>query len=517
MAIKILFGAHGSILQVFCELDRRLRLAGSVSGSAYWISDSQYYFANRTRFSVLSEPLVEQLYEWDFTKPHGEGIAGPERRDELDKRYGAYDLRKAILADRRLIYGRLSKIRQSYAGHFGHEALCNIMYATLDAMDRLVDRMVPDAIVTFVPATYGDYLLALVAGARNIRYLQLRSTKVKNFVIFADSLGAVSTAIDSRYRNNLLAVSGYPHEKAAGDFIAQAAHKPMDYEGTIARTGPTLTRRLTAGAAKLAGALRNHFRPLNAIVTNDNHVPPPIGTWLYAILLQPWYRRVAMSLMSERMLTLTNAKDTPFLFYPLHSEPEIALSIYGRDHQNQIETIRRLAQSLPLRWRLVVKEHPRSVSYRSAGYYRRLLEIPNLWFAAPETRPFYWIEQSQAVATVSGFVGFEALMIGKPVLVLGDVAYSKLPHDMLRQIGPLSEVSSQLEDLLKTFFRDESALRAFVAACMGEGVAINLYSDLLAKPGRNRTAETDIEIQYADLTGMLVRKLSNLFEQNGTI
>lgn len=143
-----------------------------------------------------------------------------------------------------------------------------------------------------------------------------------------------------------------------------------------------------------------------------------------------------------------------------------------------------------------------------------MLEIPNVWFADPETRPFYWIEGAQAVATVSGFAGFEALMMGRPVIVLGDVAFSVLPGNMLRTVGAMSEVSSELADLLKEFRRDESALCAFVAACMQEGVAVNLYSDLLAKPGRNRTAESAVEIQYDNLANHLADRLSDRIDPN---
>ncbi len=494
---------------MFCELDQRLRAGGQITGSAYWIADSQYYFSNRGRFPILSDPSVEQLFEWRFTAPSGVSAVEEKRRDALDIRYGAFDLWKAILADRRLLYGKLVKVRQSYAGRFNHEALCDIVYGTLDALDRLIDRMAPDAIVTFVPATYGDYLLALIAKARDIRYLQLRSTKVKNLVTFADGLGAISNHIASRYRSNIESGTGYPHEVAASEFIARATERPIDYEGTVVRSRLPLSSRLVTGVAKLAGALRNHFAPLNGEVAKDNHVPPAMGTYLHGVLLQTWHRYDAIKAMRGRMLTLAQAQETPYLFYPLHSEPEIALSVYGRDHQNQIETLRRLGQSLPLRWRLVVKEHPRGMGYRTAGYYRCLLEIPNLWFADPESRPFYWVEQAQAVATVSGFVGFEALMIGRPVLVLGDVAFSILPRHMVRKIEALSDFSGQLEDLLKTFCRDEAALCAFVAACMEEGVAVNLYSDLLAKPGRSRTAEASVETQYAALASILSRRLTD--------
>jgi hypothetical protein len=508
--MRILFGAQGSILRTFCELDRRLRLLGVIQASGYWISDSEFYFQERKRSRLLSDPDVVQLHEWEYTADARPLRISAERKQELKRRYQAFGLWNAIVVDRRLMYGAVSKVRQSYAGRFDDKALSGIIFNTLDALDRYVEEHSPDAIVTFVPASYGDYLLALVAKFHGVRYLQLRSTKIQNYVIFADNLGAVSGDVEKAYRHNIESGSGFPFEQEALGYLEKAATRPIDYEGTLSRSRPSVLSEFQGGAVLLAAALKKTLFPAHPAVRRDNHVPPPLATWIYGTLLQPWYRRTALRLMSRRRFTLAEVDALQYVFYPLHSEPEIALSLYGRDHQNQIETVRRLAQSLPLGWKLIVKEHPKSLGYRSSGWYRRLLEIPNVYFADPNTRPFYWIEKSKAVVTVSGFVGFEALAIGKPVIVLGEVAYSMLPSSMLRTVASMSDFGNQLLDLMNNFSIDSPALTAFIAGCMSEGVAVNLYSDLLAKPGRNKNMAGDSESQLRMLAELLIKRLEGI-------
>ena len=506
--MRILFGAQGSILRTFCELDRRLRSIGAIRASAYWISDSEFYFQERKRSSLLSDPDVVQLHEWKYTADARHIRISAERKQQLERRYQNYGLWNAIVVDRRLMYGAVSKVRQSYAGRFDDKTLSGIVFNTLDALDRHVDEHRPDAIVTFVPASYGDYLLALVAQYHGIRYLQLRSTKIQNYVIFADNLSAVSSDVETAYRRNIESGSGYPFELEARQYLENASNRPIDYEGTIFKKKPSFLKEFKMGTMLLAVALKKALFPAHPAVRLDKHVPPALASWLYGTFLQPWYRRTAAGLMSKRQITLKKVDEGKYVFYPLHCEPEIALSLYGRDHQNQIETIRRLAQSIPLDWKLIVKEHPRCLGYRTNSWYRRLLEIPNVYFAETNTSPIFWIKKANAVVTISGHVGFEALVIGKPVIVLGDVAYSILPANMVRKVDSMSKLSTQLLDLIKNFSTDKASLTAFVAASMSNGAPINLYSDILKKSGRYKQNMSSVECQLESLCQLLIRQLN---------
>ena len=81
-------------------------------------------------------------------------------------------------------------------------------------------------------------------------------------------------------------------------------------------------------------------------------------------------------------------KKTPFVYYPLHSEPERALSIAAPFFTNQIDVITNIAKSLPVGYKLFVKEHPSMTLKRGTGrklsFYKDLLKLPNVKLIHPE-------------------------------------------------------------------------------------------------------------------------------------
>jgi hypothetical protein len=117
----------------------------------------------------------------------------------------------------------------------------------------------------------------------------------------------------------------------------------------------------------------------------------------------------------------------PFVFFPLHLEPEATTQLYANYYENQLEVITALAKSLPVSWVLAVKEHPNMKSGRSWSFYRRLSRLPNVVLIAPETPSWRLVQECRLVATLSGTSGLEAGIIGKPALVFGDPVWGYAP------------------------------------------------------------------------------------------
>ena len=118
----------------------------------------------------------------------------------------------------------------------------------------------------------------------------------------------------------------------------------------------------------------------------------------------------------------------PFLFYPLHEEPERTLLIGSPFYTNQIEIIRDIAKSLPITHILLVKEHPsQSVrGWRSSSFYKQIMNIPNVVLIHPDA-PFQdLIEQSSLVISISGTAALEAAFYEKPSIVFVDTIFSNL-------------------------------------------------------------------------------------------
>jgi hypothetical protein len=118
-----------------------------------------------------------------------------------------------------------------------------------------------------------------------------------------------------------------------------------------------------------------------------------------------------------------------FIFFPLHYEPERTLSTDAPYFTNQLETITNIAKSLPINFRLYVKEHPvmKTMGWRSISYYKKILELPNVKLIHPSLKPVLLYKKCALVITITGTAGLEAAIYKKPTIVLSNVIYSEIP------------------------------------------------------------------------------------------
>jgi len=138
--------------------------------------------------------------------------------------------------------------------------------------------------------------------------------------------------------------------------------------------------------------------------------------------------------------------DEPFVYFPLHMQPERTTCPQGGVYNDQILIAETVAAALPEGWSLLVKEHPsqwwirdktRYSNARFRGYYERLARIPRVKLVPTFTNTFSLTRKSKAVVTVMGTAGWEALLRGVPVLIFG--------YPWYRDCGGVTSVSSVSE------------------------------------------------------------------------
>ncbi len=122
--------------------------------------------------------------------------------------------------------------------------------------------------------------------------------------------------------------------------------------------------------------------------------------------------------------------DKPYIYVVLHYQPEKTTSPDGGVFVNQLLMIDLLSKLLPKGWSLYVKEHivqfsPYAVGERSRPlyFYDDIASLPNVKLVSLSVSSFDLIDNSKAVATVTGTVGWEAVIRGKPVLIFGYAWY----------------------------------------------------------------------------------------------
>ena len=256
-------------------------------------------------------------------------------------------------------------------------------------------------------------------------------------------------------------------------------------------------------------------RIVNLIFNNqvDKHYPTARRSFFYQRLVKPWRRKHLQQTVFHKsdMAWLANKQKKQYAIYPLNTEPEVALLVYGRPYRNQIETVRNIASNLPVSWKLVVKEHPNAMGYRSSGFYGKLREIPNVVLLGPNIDTNILVSGASLLAVVFGTIGLEGILKQVPVIIFCKTPYGSFPDTMVRYIDNISTLSESIRDLLDNYHFDEWALLSYIAAHIESSIKINLFTDLLGKGGRERPENRPLlDEQYKKLARYT---LDRIFEE----
>jgi len=144
-----------------------------------------------------------------------------------------------------------------------------------------------------------------------------------------------------------------------------------------------------------------------------------------------------------------------FIYYPLHVPADMALTLRSPQFLDQVALIDYLARTVPHPYKIVIKEHPAMIG---AIHARRLCELldrqDNLYLAAPSTNNYQILRAAEIVLSINSKAGAEAVLLGKPVLVLGDAFYTNAPF--VQRVHCITDIPNILKDILHSGFKPNS-------------------------------------------------------------
>ncbi|HTK77843.1 MAG TPA: hypothetical protein VL371_21425 [Gemmataceae bacterium] len=112
-----------------------------------------------------------------------------------------------------------------------------------------------------------------------------------------------------------------------------------------------------------------------------------------------------------------------YVYFPLHVQPEYTTDVRAPFFTNQVALIENIAKTLPVGYRLVVKEHPGMQGDRPLAYYREINRLFNVELVSPALDSHDLIVNAAAVVTITGTSAWEAILYQKPAVVFGDLCY----------------------------------------------------------------------------------------------
>ena len=117
-----------------------------------------------------------------------------------------------------------------------------------------------------------------------------------------------------------------------------------------------------------------------------------------------------------------------YVYMPLHLIPESSVFVKASFYVDELNLIEQVSKSLPVGWKLYVKEHQAMLGERDVSFYKKAAELANVrvvqlnYYKDPKP----WITKSLGVVTITGTAAYEAALMGKKSIVFGDVPFSMI-------------------------------------------------------------------------------------------
>jgi len=157
-------------------------------------------------------------------------------------------------------------------------------------------------------------------------------------------------------------------------------------------------------------------------------------------------RRWRFDVTASRFFDPPDPLPARYIYYALHYTPESSINGLEPYYVDQLRAVDALLLNLPAGHCLVVKEHPAMYGVRSLSFYRALRHRPGLVLLHPAVDSRALATGASLVVTVTGTVGLEAYLLGKPCLSFGRSFFAHL----CRRAPALSELGAAMRSLIAT-------------------------------------------------------------------
>ncbi|KKU14090.1 MAG: hypothetical protein UX17_C0002G0023 [Parcubacteria group bacterium GW2011_GWC2_45_7] len=216
--------------------------------------------------------------------------------------------------------------------------------------------------------------------------------------------------------------------------------------------------------------------------------------------------RAVRNLGSDTFIDHKGLRGMSYVFYPLHIEPETALSLLSPEFNEQLALIELIAKNLPAGTILVVKDHLGGISRRPRDFYSTILGIPNIVMVSPSSYALDIARNARCVIVIASTVGTEAVILGIPVISFGiHNNFNFLPSvhvvESWKELRPLLFNICCSEDTEENKKRRQEDGKRYLAALKASSIDLH-WSDYASKD-REPATKREVEVIYGSFIGSL--------------
>ena len=376
-----------------------------------------YDLPNKTRTFFQNQKLVDFKKTWYYNDQIN------FKKNEIDMEYLSnfekkYNIGLWNLAVNERLFYRFNRFYK-----FSTEEIWLILEQECKFFENILDEIKPDFFVTREPFLHQDELFYQMCRAKGIKVLVSSATQSFNKCMISERLTEFD---DSSISDSEISTKFTSFSDLVKNISRQSDISTLAYNKTI----KSYSDKWHASNRKRASATKEFLFNSNNKNTKTHFAY--FGRSKSAVLLdaikQVLQKQSRSSFLNKNISTSIN-HDEKFVYFPLGVDQEHNLLIGAPFYTNQLETIRHVAKSIPINYKLYVKEHPSSVTrnWKSVSDYKEIMNVPNvrlLHHSVPQNELF---QNCSLVVSAMGSSCLEAAFYGKPSVIFGKLYYSILP------------------------------------------------------------------------------------------
>ena len=389
----------------------------------------------KKKFNVESTALQNYLIE----KKDKNSSFNIDRLKKLQKKYDFIPLRKLVWCE-------------MFEKQYPDSKLAFHIITYFDFWEKYLTNNRIDCVVSEFPAILSTNVLWTICKKTNIKFLAFTLTGIdERSYVTADWNGHINglneliSTIKINYQSD--------NYKNALNYYEKMINKPEKpkYYNTDLLTGEIIQAEKGKLYVKIPKLPKNiSIEKILAKIQHRNDQRWYLHTSRYEkykIFLVSKIRMYVHNIFNIFESNLTDINENYFLF-GLSMLHEWSLYCWsGIRYAYPLDTLREISACLPIGYKLYVKEHTAYFPQRSFSFYNEIKKIPNVRLVDRRENTFELIKNACGVVTVGGTMGWEAFLLGTPVITLTDVWYSAFPGVyMAKNTADLLSVMQIIDD-----------------------------------------------------------------------
>ena len=325
---------------------------------------------------------------------------------------------------------------------FSSDEILSILEDEIKLYEMILDEVKPDFIIMPVAHQQHNHIFYKICKARNIKILMMVPTRTS---IITDSLSK---------QGNMWQITDEMDKFLPLPKSNQNKHKKnIQKEKIEIADSDYLIEKFSATFQTSRSKFFKAF--LRFLFTKDTNVQTHY-TYFGRSKIKVILKTVAYKLRKkyrenfmEKNLSRTVESDSPFVYFPLHQEQERITMIGAPFYINQIEVVQKIAQSLPVGYKLYVKDHTvmRVRGWRSISEMKKIMGFYNVKLLHPSVNSNEIIKKCDLVISIKGSSVIEAAFHNKPSIAFENVGSYQLSS--IHRLQSVTELPQAIRNSLK--------------------------------------------------------------------